>query len=137
MGIQHRDRPLFGTQWHPESVSSTYGQRIVDNFREIVVEFCASGTSTRNSAGHRTPRRASLPDFILQNDTVVREVRQHSHLRDIPTQAPSCDSPYFIESASLGKGVAPQAVFDALIRNVSLDGEAWLDSARVSISADT
>lgn len=132
MGIQHRDRPLFGTQWHPESVSSTYGQKIVDNFREIVLEFWATSTGT----SRQTTRRDSLPDFILQNDAVAREVRQHSHSRDVPIQASSCDTPYFIKSAALGKGIAPQAVFDALIRNTTLDGEAWLDSARVSILAN-
>ena len=127
MGIQHRDLPLFGTQWHPESVCSSYGQKIVDNFRQIVADFWANNCTIR-----QIPRHASLSDVIVQNDAVVSQVRQHSHLSDVPVERPSRGAPYFIKSAVLGRGAAPQAVFDALIRNTSLDGEAWLDSARVS-----
>jgi para-aminobenzoate synthetase len=32
MGIEHRRRPLWGVQFHPESVATEHGQRIVQNF---------------------------------------------------------------------------------------------------------
>jgi anthranilate synthase component II len=32
MAVQHRSRPLFGVQFHPESVLSRYGARLVANF---------------------------------------------------------------------------------------------------------
>jgi para-aminobenzoate synthetase len=32
MGIEHRRRPLWGVQFHPESIATEHGQRIVENF---------------------------------------------------------------------------------------------------------
>ncbi|CDF39868.1 unnamed protein product [Chondrus crispus] len=36
MAVRHRTKPLFGVQFHPESVSSEYGLRLVTNFVNIV-----------------------------------------------------------------------------------------------------
>jgi len=35
MGVQHREFPVFGVQFHPESVLSEYGMDILKNFLEI------------------------------------------------------------------------------------------------------
>ncbi len=32
MGVRHRDLPLWGVQFHPESISSTYGHELLANF---------------------------------------------------------------------------------------------------------
>lgn len=32
MGVRHRDRPVFGVQYHPESISSEHGHRLLANF---------------------------------------------------------------------------------------------------------
>ncbi|MCC8160386.1 MAG: aminodeoxychorismate/anthranilate synthase component II [Oscillospiraceae bacterium] len=35
MGVKHRDRPVFGIQFHPESVLTPNGMKMIENFLEI------------------------------------------------------------------------------------------------------
>jgi len=35
MGVRHRDRPLFGLQFHPESVLSEHGHALLANFLDM------------------------------------------------------------------------------------------------------
>lgn len=35
MSIRHKYLPIFGVQYHPESILSTYGLKIIDNFYKI------------------------------------------------------------------------------------------------------
>ena len=38
MGIQHRQRPIFGVQFHPESILTPTGGKIIENMLRIVQE---------------------------------------------------------------------------------------------------
>jgi len=39
MGLRHGDRPIWGIQFHPESICSDYGHRILANFRDLSHSF--------------------------------------------------------------------------------------------------
>ena len=47
MGLRHRAAPVHGVQFHPESIASEHGHRILKNFLEIAAAFNAR-------AGRRT-----------------------------------------------------------------------------------
>src|SRR5919198_2411421 len=38
MGLEHRERPLYGVQFHPESVMTEHGARLLANFRDLTRE---------------------------------------------------------------------------------------------------
>jgi anthranilate synthase component II len=39
MGLAHRDRPAYGVQFHPESIASEHGRRILRNFLDLAQAF--------------------------------------------------------------------------------------------------
>ncbi len=43
MGVRHRSHPVFGVQFHPESIASEHGHRILRNFLEIAADFNGAG----------------------------------------------------------------------------------------------
>ncbi len=47
MGLRHRSAPVHGVQFHPESIASEHGKRILQNFLDIAASFNAR-------AGRRT-----------------------------------------------------------------------------------
>ncbi|MET9906754.1 aminodeoxychorismate synthase component I [Streptomyces sp. NPDC006476] len=58
MGLRHRSRPLWGVQFHPESVLTEYGHRMLVNFRNLTAER-ARKQRTKNTAV--TPAAAAIP----------------------------------------------------------------------------
>ena len=38
MGLQHRDLPIFGVQFHPESIATEHGHTLLKNFLDTVPE---------------------------------------------------------------------------------------------------
>jgi para-aminobenzoate synthetase len=53
MGLEHQERPLWGVQFHPESISTEHGRTLVRNFRDL------TRAHRRSRAG--APRHARRP----------------------------------------------------------------------------
>jgi len=43
MAVAHRDRPVYGVQFHPESIASENGRQILRNFLDLAAAFHARG----------------------------------------------------------------------------------------------
>jgi anthranilate synthase component II len=43
MAVAHRERPAYGVQFHPESIASEHGRRILRNFLDLAAAFHAGG----------------------------------------------------------------------------------------------
>ena len=43
MGLRHREYPIYGVQFHPESILTSYGPRLLRNFLDVKVAEVAAG----------------------------------------------------------------------------------------------
>ena len=103
MGVGHRERPLWGVQFHPESICTEHGRRLLENFRDL--------TTTNR---HRRPRRPVTPCVVprgTEQDLVAD--------RDLRLIVERIDRLYDTERAFVHLfGDAPDAF--------------WLDSSKVA-----
>jgi len=131
MGIQHCQRPIFGIQWHPESICSAYGNAITSNFREVVLDFWHVNSPWNLWSRRSVRTNASLSQKLMDESAIVNEAIQASPpAPQIPALAESL--PYYVKAVDLGKGIHPRHLFEKFVRGSTSDGEAWLDSAKVN-----
>jgi para-aminobenzoate synthetase len=108
--VAHRERPLWGVQFHPESICTTNGRRLMQNFQALTEQ--AAGEA-RSKARRRSAPRASA---------------------GVPVRAPvdvgPPEGPLDLKVRRLDHACDAEAAF------VELYGEEphafWLDSSRVS-----
>ena len=92
MGIRHRCRPLWGVQFHPESILTEHGDRLLANFRDLTRKHRRPGRrrslgwSSRNTSPAAVPvvapaaRRPATPP-----DTDVTSLGYRLHKQILPT----------------------------------------------------
>jgi para-aminobenzoate synthetase len=61
MGIEHRSRPLWGVQFHPESIATEHGRKLFENFYELARRHRATSGRPANSPRPpaKRPRRGA------------------------------------------------------------------------------
>ncbi|MFF1442967.1 chorismate-binding protein [Streptomyces sp. NPDC058295] len=110
MGLRHRERPLWGVQFHPESVLTEYGHRMLVNFRNLTAER-ARRPRTKNTAV--TPAAAAMPSRRV---TVPRPRR--------------ADRPALrLHTRRIAEAIDAEAAFTRLYADSPR--AFWLDSSRV------
>ncbi|SEA40201.1 aminodeoxychorismate synthase component I [Alkalimonas amylolytica] len=63
MGVEHRHRPMWGVQFHPESVSTDCGRQIIENFKTLV-ERHKAGSMKTTLRTNRAPAHISRPVVV-------------------------------------------------------------------------
>jgi len=68
MALAHRERPLWGVQFHPESVLAEHGRQLLANFRDLSESFAgrASGAPRGGRRGHPWPDSRASPALSIR-----------------------------------------------------------------------
>jgi para-aminobenzoate synthetase len=110
MGVEHDRRPIWGVQFHPESIATEFGDRIAKNFFALAEQHSAS-SSARRSQGPR--RQADEP--------------QSAAVADLPAGVARGTAGWTVLSRTL-EGAAPtEHLYERLFADA--DESFWLDSA--------
>ncbi|KAJ2486189.1 para-aminobenzoate synthase, (PABA) [Coemansia sp. RSA 2050] len=72
MALRHRTRPLFGVQFHPESICSEHGAQIMENFGAIARYHHSSSKPSRAKA-------AALPSDVAALSLLAQDNRMWRH----------------------------------------------------------
>ncbi len=75
MGIEHRSRPLWGVQFHPESIATEHGGRIVTNFYDRL--------GHRGRPRSRRPHKDAARSGRIRGATAASEPRMKLRVRSI------------------------------------------------------
>lgn len=101
MGVEHRHRPMWGVQFHPESVSTDCGRHIIENFKMLVERYYASNA--------KTELRAERPLLLQRSSTAAEKSR------------------WLCQSLVLDLQLAPVEVFTTLFSQSKYS--FWLDTS--------
>jgi para-aminobenzoate synthetase len=147
MGIRHRERPVWGVQFHPESVATEFGHELLANFRDLTEQFhTADRRSPARTPAVRLPQPtaphpapSTAPGPTLTQSSTSAEARpstpqagERSRHSGLPAQSGQLHAPrrsYRLRTRIIDSAVNTEAAFHRLFASSS--HAFWLDSSLV------
>jgi para-aminobenzoate synthetase len=112
MAIAHRDRPQWGVQFHPESIATEHGRRLLANFRDLTAARPSRGSLSTKYVGKepRNGEAAGIGRLSLRRrrlDLAADSARAFEALYS------DSDSAFWLDSSKLGNGARFSFMGDA------------------------
>ncbi|MEW1718321.1 aminodeoxychorismate synthase component I [Streptomyces sp. NPDC093109] len=118
MGLRHRTRPLWGVQFHPESILTEFGHRLLLNFRSL------TETRPRPATPRTTPRTNPL------TGTASSPAGKTAAIVPAPRRpAPAPTAGYRLHTRRIATAVDTEAAFTRMYADAPR--AFWLDSSQV------
>ena len=107
MGLRHRSEPIWGVQFHPESICTQYGRELLGNFRDLALARGRGGARRCRGTDTEQPYRIHVRQVAAQPDAEVA----HRELFSDETHRFWLDSSAVIDGVSrfsfMGDGSGP------------------------------
>ena len=78
MGIEHTERPMWGVQFHPESICTQYGQRLFENFYALARERRPARKGGLNRLGVPPRRAAPSSSPVVTRERARLHISEHA-----------------------------------------------------------
>jgi para-aminobenzoate synthetase len=131
MAVERRERPLWGVQFHPESVCTEHGRQLLTNFRDLSQRLPRSTTDASRGGRRGVPLAPRRPVFRPGGIGVAAA--------GVPGEKPSKRGghpdgpPLRLAVKRLDRLVEPERAFVSLY--AESENAFWLDSSRVGEGA--
>jgi len=134
MGVAHRSRPLWGVQFHPESICTEHGRRLLANFRDLTAQHLGHGAipALTEPASHgprswRAARGAELELKVRRLDSIQDTERAFVHLHGDSPNAFWLDSSKVDERSRFSFMGAADGPLSATVAYDVEDGEVVIE----------
>ncbi len=129
MGVRHRARPFWGIQFHPESICTEHGARLLANFCQLGQASSTSSVSLASSASPASPALSASIAAVSARERPRRlSARPASQPRALLRQAEQAGA-LTVAFRELPTLYSPESAFVQLFSDKP--GSFWLDSSLV------